>query len=387
MLPGEREAPSQLQLLFAQTCRLPGLSRKLLEAHLADTGDGDLVSARDHAIVSAAWTTAVGAPFLYGFSSLSGTHGVFEFADIDSMLAEIIERTSNRVAASPARVQVLDIASLSTAVWTLALELHPALFTVPAQGEGDDARLQAAMGRVSQLVASAERVITAVAAYVGDVSGKQGSMIDYFGHAMVNDACATALSALWMLRRAVSRRAEGKAPQLGEREVRLIRDIEQALGTEILPDGGETLRDAEARVTDRIEDLLRACAMTWQRFGLDRMSILADVRRVHFSFVAHGIPAHDYARHHLLLQSISSILRDRDNGILANLSIAQCVSESSELVAYYLGEAAQLALDNDFGAELQSTLALVAALHPSEKESERQQRCLELLIQPRDDGS
>lgn len=378
-------APSPLQHLFAQSCRLPEYSRSLLEVQLGTAVDDDLVSTRDHAIVNAAWTTAVGAPFLYGYSNATGTHGIFEFTEVDRVLLDVIERTSNRVAANPARVQVLDIASLSTAVWTLALELHPALLMVPVDGEGMDAKFRAAAGRVERLVESAERVTTAVAAYLGDGGGKQGSMIDYLGQAMVNDACATALSALWMLRRAMGR--DAKPRPLGDREVRLIRDIENALGTEILREGYETSDDAETLVTGKVEESLRACAMTWQRFGLDRMSILADVRRVHFSFAARAIPAHDYARHHPLLQSISAILRDRDSGIVANLSIAQCVSESAELVSYYLAEAAQLAIDNDFGQELQSTLALIAALHASEKESDRLRRCLELLTQPQEDGT
>jgi hypothetical protein len=81
------------------------------------------------------------------------------------------------------------------------------------------------MRRVAE---SAERVTTAVVAYVGDGGGKRRSMIDYLGEAMVNDACATALASLWMLRRALSRFATEPMP-LNEIELRVIRDIEKAL--------------------------------------------------------------------------------------------------------------------------------------------------------------
>ena len=375
-----------LEQLFTETCQLKDGSRSLLRDRFAAATDADLASARDYGVVTAAWLAATGAPFLYFVSSAPGTHGVCEIADFDVVLTELIDRVTNRIATSPDHVQVLDIAAISTAVWTLVTLQNEQISCVTTEknAEGHFFSTQAHVNRIEQTLIGAEKIVIAAAAYVR-ATGKPKSMVDYLGLAMVNDACATALAATWAMY------ATGKLSMLPETErldrvTRVVEDVEQALGMTILGDVSAAAVDPDA-VAMRIEALLHACAMTWQRFGLTRLGTFISVRRVHFCFLARRIAAHDYAAHKPLLESISAILRDRDcSGVIANLAVAQCVAESAELAAYYLGEAAQLASDADFGSGLRSTLRLTAALHSVPREKERTTRCLAALFEPGEDG-
>jgi hypothetical protein len=359
---------------FAQTCSLTPGGRAVLEAQLAGATGSALAVAHDHAVAIASWCVAAGAPFVYARSTAKEAHLLFDLDGVLPALDATIDRVAARIAES-AGSYVLDVATLSTAAWSLVLLQADGL---PILGPTDDSVEIARGARLAEIVAAAEKVVIAAGLYVRK-SNKPGTP-NFLGEAMTYDACAAALAAARTALCIQQRAAGAVEVPANATQQRIIDSVNEILGTNIAPQAA-----GDAFVISETEKLLHAAAMTWQRFGLERLTHLANIRRVAFSFRTRDIGAADYDAHEPLVQSLSPVLRETNvSGLLANLTLAQCFRGSSSMMAYYLTAAAELALAGDFGEELQSALMLVAVIHPSQKTAPQAEELLSRLLDDTD---
>jgi uncharacterized protein (DUF2132 family) len=358
--------------IFSQACPLTPASRALLEAQLAEAGGLVLEVARDHAVAMAIWLSVTGAPFLYTKSLASGAHLLFDLAGVMEILEETIDRVAARLASSKT-THVLDIATITTAAWSLALLLHDDLpwFSKPGDVFPDEIR----EARLADVVAYAEKAVIAAGLYTG-TSRKTGT-VNFLGEAMIHDACAAALATAWLARAFQRRWTKNPEIPIGASEARLIKSINEILEIDVVAKAG----DGDASVIEYAERLLVASAMTWQRFGLERLSNLTSIRRLTFSFRARRIVAEDYDVHRPIVEPMSPILREADiNGLLSNLTLAHCFADSAGMLSYYVASAAELAAQVDFGDELRITLALIAVLNSSPGVVARTERLVSELL-------
>jgi hypothetical protein len=396
-----READPLEMLFFESMPLLPGSRAQLQVA--ADRWAGGRPEASEaifgYARARSAWLALTVAPHLEDIGVTALLRAVLESsASVDALAQQAWER-SIAVLESHAPTDVLaqrtrdqsalstsarltDVMTLSAAMWCAALRCNQAVSYSLAACHAAVPKLVAiiqALGREPSEIVEEESSIDAFQRLI-DIAGSAVLLasdlrVDTTNRAEGRDAtdfpmsglarelCAVSIASIVAAHHYLAKRSVPHPNQQVLGQIRsIITEINRVLDVS-LP-SVEVVEDlASPSLREEIDTLMRACAIMWHAFGLQRLRDFMSIRRIHFDAICTDIEPEDYPRFRKLLESVACLSEVGFTGLMANLVVANSLNKVSELAAHHLCQAGTIALRGEFGSRLQWELSLVAIRH------------------------
>lgn len=355
----KEETEDLLETLFFESMPLFPARRATLKTDFfhSTVGERQTVESVSHyARVRSAWLALSVSPIV-GLD-VTKLHQTVQRSDetLEDLTRKALERISSE---SEESVRITDIATLSLALWCNALRFHPAVAYMTQSDHA--ANFKALVDLATEAVLKASYIREEAT-----IRSEHFLRMDFLASGLAGELYAVALASIITAYQYLVRQGQEVIDQPLLKQINDLFKFSDEIFNYPLPSALTRQHLTSSELVKKVDAMLKFCSIIWNRFGLQLLLEFTNIRRVHFNAICLGV---NYAReesYESLLESVGVAINDKGfTGLITNLVIADCLRQAGEIEAYYLRQAGVIAVEGDFGLQLQQELsfAVVNEIH------------------------
>ena len=363
----EKPSDSTLRNVFFDSIPFSAAGREAIRALPLERTGGPGRCIEDHALICSSWLGLSVRPMAEDGAMFLAT-AVREGA---AALESLSERVGQRLkTTSTEGVRIVDMMTLSQALWCRALLANPAQLTLSdAESSALSAHppadlfgwlLQHRFEAVAHMAEQSIEVAAEVQRRAADPRARES--MDFMLGALAREVSVVAVASMltayhYQKGTPIWESTDGA---LLESVGRIFRSAEAVLSCQF--PAISTWDSLAAPVTlQKVDEVMRLIGTIWATFDLGRLRDLLNIRRVHFNAICRHLTPEDVASYRPLLESeAQAVTRPDFVGLIANFNLAEFFARARDLSAYYLCAASSLALRGRLGAALMREFSMIA---------------------------